>query len=137
MDCIFCKIIEGVIPSTKVYEDDEFIAILDIRPVNFGHTLLIPRAHFRNLLDTPDELAEKIYPVVKKVSTAIKKGLEADGLNIIQNIEQYGGQEVFHSHIHIIPRFKDDGLKFNPRGLTYSNDEERNKIANKIINGFK
>lgn len=137
MDCIFCKIIEGVIPSTKVYEDDEFIAILDIRPVNFGHTLLIPRAHFRNLLDTPDELAEKIYPVVKKVSTAIKKGLDADGLNIIQNIEQYGGQEVFHSHIHIIPRFKDDGLKFNPRGLTYSNDEERSKVANKIINGFK
>ncbi|MCA1926815.1 MAG: HIT family protein [Calditerrivibrio sp.] len=132
MDCIFCKIVEGVIPSAKIYEDSYFIAILDIRPINYGHTLLIPKEHHRNVLDVPDHLAEKVYPLVRKISLAIKKGLSADGLNIIQNVEQHGGQEVFHSHIHIIPRFKDDNLKFTPRNLSYESDDVKNKIISNI-----
>ncbi|MEF3255134.1 MAG: HIT family protein [Deferribacterales bacterium] len=132
MDCIFCKIINGDIPASKVYEDEDFIAILDIRPVNLGHTLLIPKQHNRNILDTPDDLGAKIYPLLKKLSIAIMKGLSADGINIIQNNEEYGGQEVFHSHLHIIPRFKEDGLRFTPRNLTYDSDDIKNDIINKI-----
>jgi len=137
MDCIFCKIISGEIPSAKVYEDDDFIGILDIRPVNHGHTLVIPKKHFVNIFDTDEETAKKIYPILIKISKAIKDGLAADGINIIQNNEKYAGQEVFHSHIHIIPRFKDDCLKFTPRNLSYKDDNERNIVVTKIKEKIK
>ncbi|MGB9731438.1 MULTISPECIES: HIT family protein [Calditerrivibrio] len=137
MDCIFCKIISGEIPSSKVYEDEDFIAILDIRPVNLGHTLVIPKRHFVNIFDTDEEIAQKIYPVLIKVCKGIKDGLTADGINIIQNNEKYAGQEVFHSHIHIIPRFRDDGLKFTPRSLTYKDEDEKNRIVLKIREKIK
>ncbi|MCX8084186.1 MAG: HIT family protein [Calditerrivibrio sp.] len=132
MDCIFCKIIAGEISSIKVYEDEDFIAILDIRPVNLGHTLVIPKQHFVNIFDTDMAFAQKIYPVLVKISKGIKEGLRADGINIIQNNEKSAGQEVFHSHIHLIPRFKDDSLKFTPRSLTYKDDNEKLDIADKI-----
>lgn len=137
MDCIFCKIISGEIPSSKVYEDEDFLAILDIRPVNHGHTLLIPKKHFVNIFDTDDDIARKIYPTLIKISKGIKEGLLADGINIIQNNEKYAGQEVFHSHIHIIPRFRDDSLKFTPRNLTYKDEDEKNKIVSKIREKIK
>ncbi|ADR18861.1 HIT family protein [Calditerrivibrio nitroreducens] len=137
MDCIFCKIISGEIPSSKVYEDEDFLAILDIRPVNHGHTLLIPKKHFVNIFDTDDDIARKIYPVLIKISKGIKEGLLADGINIIQNNEKYAGQEVFHSHIHIIPRFREDSLKFTPRNLSYKDEDEKNKIVSKIREKIK
>lgn len=137
MDCIFCKIISGEIPSSKVYEDEDFLAILDIRPVNHGHTLLIPKKHFVNIFDTDDDIARKIYPTLIKISKGIKEGLLADGINIIQNNEKYAGQEVFHSHIHIIPRFRDDSLKFTPRNLSYKDEDEKNKIVSKIREKIK
>lgn len=132
MDCIFCKIISGEIPSSKVYEDEDFLAILDIRPVNHGHTLLIPKKHFVNIFDTDDDIARKIYPVLIKISKGIKEGLLADGINIIQNNEKYAGQEVFHSHIHIIPRFREDSLKFTPRNLSYKDEDEKTKLYQKL-----
>ena len=137
MDCIFCKIISGEIPSSKVYEDEDFLAILDIRPVNHGHTLLIPKKHFVNIFDTDDDIARKIYPTLIKISKGIREGLTADGINIIQNNEKYAGQEVFHSHIHIIPRFRDDSLKFTPRNLSYKDEDEKNKIVSKIREKIK
>ncbi|KAA0259041.1 HIT family protein [Deferribacter autotrophicus] len=132
MDCIFCKIVNGDIPSARVYEDDDFIAILDIRPVNLGHTLLIPKKHFRNVLDTDVEIGSKIYPVLTKLCNAIKDALNCDGLNVIQNIEAAGGQEVFHSHIHIIPRYKDDGLRFTKKHKEYKSTDEMQEFAKKI-----
>ncbi len=109
-DCIFCKIIAGDIPADKVYEDNDWLAVLDINPVNLGHTLLLPKAHHRNLFDLPAELLIKLGPVLQKLARAIKDGTKADGLNIGWNNEPAAGQLVFHSHVHLIPRFDGDGF---------------------------
>ena len=111
-DCIFCKIVKGEIPSHKVYEDDFFIAFMDIFPTVKGHTLIIPKEHCVNALDTPTHIAEKFYPIISKLANAIKKAYNADGINIIQNNGSASGQEVFHSHVHIIPRYNNDGLGY-------------------------
>lgn len=111
MDCIFCKIVKGEIPSSKVYEDDMFIAFMDIAPIAMGHTLIVPKAHCRNIFDMPDEVAAKYYTVTQKVAKAVRSAYNADGANIMQFNEPCAGQEVFHSHIHIIPRYNDDGMK--------------------------
>ena len=115
--CIFCKIIAGEIPSAKVYEDEKFLAFMDIAPIALGHTLVIPKFHCRNALDTPSDVASGFYPVIVKVANAVKKAYEADGINIMQFNEPSAGQEVFHSHVHIIPRHEGDGLgiKVPPR----------------------
>lgn len=110
-NCIFCKIISGEIPSLKIYEDDFVYVFADISPNNLGHSLVIPKKHHKNLYDIPDKTLSHIMPVVKKLSIAIKKATKADGINIIMNNEPCAGQVVFHSHIHIIPRLKDDGYK--------------------------
>ncbi len=107
-DCIFCKIIAGELPSCKVYEDENFLAFMDINPAVRGHTLVIPKYHCRNMLDTPDNVGNGLYTVIKKVSLAVKKACNAEGIYIFQQNEAAAGQEVFHSHIHIIPRYKND-----------------------------
>jgi histidine triad (HIT) family protein len=132
MDCIFCKIINKELPSCRIYEDREFLAILDIMPINYGHTLIIPKTHFKHILDMPENYTENIYSIVKKVSQAIKEALKCDGLNIIQNVEKAGGQEVYHSHIHIIPRYLDDDFKFNLSKKRYENNNAMQIIAEKI-----
>ncbi|MDE7169234.1 MAG: HIT family protein [Mucispirillum sp.] len=109
-NCIFCKIVKGEIPSSKVYEDDDILAFMDINPIARGHTLVIPKAHCRNALDTPAETGVKIYPAVTKIANAVKKAYNADGINIMQFNEPAAGQEVYHSHIHIIPRYENDQL---------------------------
>lgn len=113
-DCIFCKIVAGEIPSHKVYEDEETLAFLDIRPVNHGHTLVIPKAHFRNILDIPESAWEAVSRTVRKVSIAAKEATGADGINVRSSHEPAAGQEVLHLHTHIIPRFSSDGLKHWP-----------------------
>lgn len=107
-NCIFCKIIAGEIPSCKVYEDEHFLAFMDINPAVLGHTLVIPKFHCRNLLDTPDNVGEGFYPVLKKVALAIKAAFNAEGIYMFQQNEPASGQEVFHSHVHIIPRYTND-----------------------------
>lgn len=109
--CIFCKIAAGTIPSSKVYEDDETYAFLDIRPVNPGHTLVIPKDHFENIYSVPAELWARMMLTAQKLSTAVKEAVNADGINIHVNNETAAGQDVFHSHIHIIPRHNDDGFQ--------------------------
>lgn len=109
-NCIFCKIIQGVIPSSVVYEDEDFRAILDIAPSHKGHTIVLPKYHAANLLELPDEVASKALPVVKKVAAAIKEETGCDGINILQNNGVAAGQTVFHLHIHVIPRFENDGI---------------------------
>lgn len=111
MDCLFCKIIERKIPSNIVYEDDSVIAFLDIYPNNPGHTLVVPKKHFEDLLETPDEVIAKTLKVIKFLGGKIMKAVNADGFNIGVNTKPAAGQVIFHTHFHIIPRFNDDGLK--------------------------
>ena len=133
-DCIFCKIVEGTIPSNKVYEDDRVLAFLDISPVNPGHTLVIPKEHFANFEEIPEELLAEVILVVKKVGLAIKKGLDCKGYNIGVNNDPISGQVVPHFHFHVIPRLKGDGIRLWPQ-RSYSPGEVEGimeKIKNKL-----
>lgn len=130
-DCIFCKIIKGDIPCSKVYEDEDFLAFLDIGPVNKGHTLIIPKEHHETLLDTPDYIMERIGPIIRKVAAAVKSVTGADGLNVMQSNNASAGQIVPHLHFHLIPRFQKDGFKHWPQGQYKEGEMEeyRTKIA--------
>lgn len=108
-DCIFCKIIAGSIFTEKIYEDEHFVAFLDNTPLHVGHTLLVPKKHCRNLFDMTEELLQRACPVLQKLARAIQTGTQADGINIGWNNEQAAGQVVFHAHIHIMPRYRNDG----------------------------
>jgi histidine triad (HIT) family protein len=121
-DCIFCKIVAGDIPSERIYEDDAAFAFLDIHPNNKGHTLVIPKNHCVNIYDFPDEALSGVIRAVKKVSIAVKKAMNADGINLGMNNDGAAGQLVFHAHIHVIPRFSNDGLK-HWHGRAYENGE--------------
>ena len=107
-NCIFCKILAGEIPSTAVYEDDDFKAILDVNPAARGHVIILPKNNAANIYELPDEDASKIMIVAKKIATAIEKTYHCDGVNILQNNGEAAGQTVFHLHVHVIPRFKGD-----------------------------
>lgn len=110
-DCIFCKIVEGELPSYKIYEDDLALAFLDINPIHDGHTLVISKKHYPDFLHMPKEDFCDFTAALQKVAKAVKQATKADGLNIGINIGQAAGQLVFHAHYHIIPRFEGDGLK--------------------------
>jgi histidine triad (HIT) family protein len=110
-DCLFCKIIAGEIPAQKVYEDEKVLAILDIKPVNPGHVLILPKEHFADFLDTPPKVIEKMSEVAKKVAAALKTSLQAEGFNITFNSGQAAGQVIFHTHMHVMPRFLSDGYE--------------------------
>ncbi len=111
-DCVFCKIAAGEIPAHKVYEDDLVIAFLDISHFTKGHTLIVPKNHYVDLLDTPDEIVAKIAVLAKDLATNYKPTLEADGFTIKQNNGETSGQAVMHYHVHLIPRYKDSKFKF-------------------------
>jgi len=110
-DCIFCKIAAGELPSFKVYEDDNTLAFLDIRPVNPGHTLVVPKRHSKNIFDVSPEDWTAVINVVRTLAPVIEKAVTADGININMNNREHAGQVVEHVHVHIIPRFKGDGFK--------------------------
>ena len=131
MDCIFCKIIRNEIPSAKIYEDEHSLAFLDANPNNHGHTLVIPKTHAKNILDISEDSLSLMMPAVKKVSKAVFEGMDAAGLNITMNNEGPAGQVIFHLHIHIIPRFEDDGLRIWTRKTPYKNGEME-QVAEKI-----
>lgn len=109
-DCIFCKIIAGEIPSDKVYEDEQVLAFLDIKPVNRGHLLVIPKIHSTDLLSVEDEALKDLMPKVKKIGAAAMKAMNAQGINISTNNGRAAGQIIFHLHFHLIPRFANDNL---------------------------
>ena len=111
-DCIFCAIAAGEIPSFKVYEDDLVVAYLDINPFTKGHTLVIPKAHSQDLLETPDETLAAIIARVKKVAAHLKAALPCDGFNILQNNGEAAGQTVPHVHFHIVPRYGQEPIVF-------------------------
>jgi histidine triad (HIT) family protein len=113
MDCIFCKIAKGEIPSAKIYEDKDFLAILDINPANKGHTLLITKKHRETLLDIDTAMLKKLMVTAQKLARNMADKLAPDGFNLFVNNGKAAGQVIPHLHVHIVPRYKDDGLEFN------------------------
>ncbi len=104
-DCIFCKLANGVFPTNTVYEDDMFRVILDLGPASPGHMLILPKEHYANLYELPEEIAAEAMKLAKKLAIAAKKALNADGVNVVQNNEEAAGQTVMHYHLHVVPRF--------------------------------
>lgn len=108
-NCIFCKLANGDIPTTTLYEDDDFRIIFDAAPATLGHALILPKEHVANVFEIPEELQAKAYILAKKAAAALAEAFGADGINILQNNNEAAGQSVFHFHIHLIPRYKGDG----------------------------
>jgi histidine triad (HIT) family protein len=135
MKCVFCEIINGNSPSEKVYENKDVLAFLDINPMNYGHTLVVPKEHYSDLSVIPKETLSEIISAVQGVSSAIKDGLNADGYNLVVNNGEAAGQSVFHFHFHIIPRFHTDTkMKFNLKKYPGSSIKEyAEKIKKEII----
>ncbi len=126
MDCIFCKIAAGEIPSATLYEDEDFRVILDLGPATRGHALILPKGHYKDLTELPEELAGKAMILAKKVVTAAIKALGCDGCNVVQNNGEAAGQTVFHFHMHLIPRYNGDqaGVTWKPGTLSEEDKEE-------------
>ncbi len=131
-NCIFCKIANGDIPSKMLYEDEEFKVILDLGPATKGHALILPKNHYHDLYDLPDETAEKVMLLAKKMAMHMTEKLKCDGFNLVQNNGEAAGQTVFHFHLHLIPRYEEDGQTLGWKSLELS-QEELEKIKNTII----
>lgn len=112
-DCIFCKIANGQIPSKTLYEDERFRVILDLGPATKGHALILPKEHSANLYELPDDTAGAVMQLAKKMAYMLRERLHCDGLNLMQNNGATAGQTVEHFHLHIIPRYLDDGQNIN------------------------
>ena len=124
-DCIFCKIIKGEIPSYTIYEDDKMKAFLDVNPVSNGHVLLIPKKHYKNFLDTPDELIKEMYHIIKtKIYPLLEEKLKITGLSICQI-----GKDVNHYHIHLIPQYENEEFEFKYNKESIKDVEE---VYNKL-----
>src|SRR5690625_1732719 len=138
-DCLFCKIIDGEIPSAKVYEDDHVFAFMDISQVTTGHTLIIPKIHTKNIYETPSDVASELFARVPKIAQAIKDAYEPGGMNLLNNNEIMAGQSVFHFHLHLIPRYgEEDG--FDAKSIMRNDEfslEDLQEIAEKISNKLK
>ncbi len=122
-NCIFCKIVNGDIPSKMLYEDGEFKVILDLGPATKGHALILPKNHYRNLYELPDDMASKVMLLAKKMASQMTDKLECDGFNLVQNNGEAAGQTVFHFHLHLIPRYNEDGQTLGWKELELTADE--------------
>ena len=131
-DCIFCKIANGEIPSRTLYEDEDFRVIMDLAPATKGHSLIMPKEHYKNIYEIADDTAAKVLPLAKKIATLMTEKLGADGFNIVQNNNEVAGQTVFHFHVHLIPRYNDDNqsLVMKPQEMT---DAQLDVIKEQII----
>lgn len=122
-ETVFSKIINHEIPAEIIYEDEHTLVFLDINPVNRGHALVIPKAPFVNIFDGDPEVLAQMMRVAQQVSVTVKEAVNADGVNLIMNNGADAGQEVFHAHLHVIPRFKDDKSFSTPNHVTYAEGE--------------
>jgi histidine triad (HIT) family protein len=104
--CIFCRIVHKEIPASVVYEDEKVMVFMDLKPVSEGHALVIPKVHYENIYDIPEDLIGYVQRIVKRTAMAAKTALQADGISIAQQNESAAGQEIFHIHVHLIPRYK-------------------------------
>jgi len=131
ISCVFCKIARKQASAALVYEDESVMAFLDIRPLSEGHTLVIPKEHYATIFEIPEELVAHLHRIVKRVALAVKKATEADGISIIQQNGKAAGQEIFHLHVHVIPRF--EGQKLMRFSETSEVDKEKlNQVAANI-----
>ena len=130
-NCIFCKLANGEIPTNKIYEDDDFTVIMDASPATKGHSLILPKEHYANLYEIPDEIAAKVFPLAKKLVSHMTEVLKCDGFNVLQNNGETAGQTVFHFHMHLIPRYegKEQILTWSHETFT---DEEMKEICNSL-----
>ena len=131
-NCIFCKIANGQIPSKTLYEDEDFRVILDLGPATEGHALILPKEHAANLFELSEEQASKALLVAQKIAVRMKNTLGCDGLNLVQNNGEAAGQTVSHFHIHVIPRYENDGQNINWVPGSPS-QEELEAVCQKII----
>ena len=131
-NCIFCKIANGEIPSRTLYEDERFRVIMDLGPATRGHSLILPKEHYANLYEIPEDLAADAAKLAKKLAIRMTEKLGADGFNIIQNNNEAAGQTVPHYHVHLIPRYQNDGqhILWNPGEMPA---EEMDEILNTIL----
>lgn len=134
-DCLFCKIVNQEIPSCRIYEDEKFLAFLDISPVSPGHTLVIPKAHYLNILDTPEDVLSGLLAVVKKITPAILKATQAPSFNLGVNNGAEAGQIIWHTHFHVIPRLAGDGLRNWPGRRGYE-PGEMERVGEEIRNNL-
>lgn len=134
-NCIFCKLANGDIPTTTVYEDGDFRVIPDAGPASFGHLLIIPKEHSRDLTGLPEETAAKVLPLAARIGRAMKAGLGCDGFNVVINTGEAAGQTVGHFHAHVIPRYAGDGamVQWKPGRLE---PEKAREIAEKVGKGL-
>ena len=127
-NCIFCKIASGEIPSKTIYEDNEFRVILDISPASRGHALIMPKEHYADIYELPEDMAGHAMILAKKLAAHMTAALKCDGFNIVQNNGEVAGQTVFHFHMHLIPRYQEDGnqdkLCWNHLELSQENLED-------------
>jgi histidine triad (HIT) family protein len=130
-NCIFCKIANGEIPTNTLYEDEDFRVIFDASPATKGHALILPKEHFANVFELDEKVADKVYGVAKKVATALRDETGCEGFNILQNNGELAGQTVFHFHMHLIPRYKNDGTRITWNHLE-PNQDELAALAKKI-----
>ena len=131
-DCIFCKLANGVFPTNFIYEDEDFKVILDANPATKGHSLILPKKHFKNLLDADEEVLKKALPLAKKLSNKLIEVLKCDGINVLQNNNKAAGQAVFHLHIHLIPRYKDQKEHILSWKANKFSDDEMKNIAESL-----
>lgn len=131
-DCIFCKIVRGEIPATKLYEDDHVLAFMDIGPIIKGHALVIPKQHYDPITAAPAEALAKAIAVVQRIARAQFEGMKADGVNVHQTNGRAAGQVVPHVHFHVIPRFANDGHSWNWRAKKYDSMDEMQQYAERI-----
>lgn len=134
-NCIFCKLAGGVIPTATLYEDEMFRVILDASPASKGHALIIPKKHFENIYDLDDRTARQIMPLAKKMIGVLTEVLSCDGYNIVQNNREAAGQTVMHFHMHLIPRYKDDGVGLGWK-MGQLEEEDKEQIVEAVRKGL-
>lgn len=130
-NCIFCKLADGSIPTTTVFEDDFLRAIMDISPANKGHVIILPKTHAADIFSLEDEFVMKAFALAKKLAIAVKEVTGCEGVNILQNNGAVAGQTVFHFHVHVVPRFKNDNITFAWKTDVYA-EGEASELAKKI-----
>lgn len=131
-NCIFCKLANGEIPTRSIYEDNDFNVILDMSPATKGHALILPKDHYKNLYELPEDTAAKAMVLAKKMAITMTEKLHCDGFNIVQNNNEVAGQTVFHFHMHLIPRYQDDAqeILWNP---TSPSAEELDQVKDTLV----
>lgn len=133
MDCIFCQIINGKIESSVVFQDELVFAMMDIRPINPGHLLVLPKKHAENLEQLDDQSAARMFTTAKTIAASLRKSeLKCEGINLFLADGRAAGQEVFHCHLHVLPRFSGDGFELKIPKISPPTRDELNRIANEI-----